>query len=91
MIKNFIKKNIISIVAIAIVAAIVFIKFALPLLTVLALFILCVGGLYFFKRKNVQVQIGGNNSKQVQYTNDKNTVHVQEAGDNSEQVQIYKD
>lgn len=100
LIKNYIKnlitknkKNVVPFIVIALIAAAVIIKFALPLLSALGLIALCLVAWYFIKRKSkVQVQVGGDNSKMVQYTNDKGTtVQVQKGGDNSEQVQIYKD
>ena len=95
LIKAYIKKNqknIISIIAIAIVAIVLVVKLAVPLLTVCGLVILCLGGLYFLKRKNkVQIQVGGDNSNQVQYSSDKKTWQVQEGGKSSNQSQISED
>lgn len=90
LIKKFVKKNMVSIIAIAVVLAIIIIKFAIPFILTLGIVILCIAGLYFFKRK-VQVQVGGNNSRQVQCSSDENTIQVQDAGDNSKQTQIYND
>lgn len=90
MVKNFIKKHIVAIVAIAVVGGYLFIKFAVPMLLILILVAVCGVVLLLLKGKNVhQTQVSGDNSKLVQYSSDKNVYQRQEGGEGSEQIQIH--
>lgn len=88
LLKSYFKKNAVSIIAIAIIAAVIVIKFAVPILLALGIVIIALGALYVFKGKS-QKQVGGDNVTQIQYSEGKNHIQIQKGGANSKQTQIH--